>query len=810
MKTRFTPRQKRQYIGTYMPRAADGLLKASGRAEYLDDICQPIRFPGMLYARVLASPYAHARIRKVDISRAEALPGVHVVLTCFDPEIQAFKPTSHAWAGVGSTVPYNRWANLRYNDQRVLGDTFHCGGDKNGVVVAAESEEIAEEALRLLVIDWEVLPFYLNPVDALKPGAVPIHPEINPDGNLLPADSRDPQNPIELDEIISIRTNFYDRGDTKKALNEAEVKVEATSHYHRANQAVLDSMGCMMTWEGDQLVCYTNSYQADHTRMMIANMLEMPLNKVRVICPFLGASMGRWNVGDQSFFLFTAILARRCGRPVRYKHTRREDFHDTRLQISWSGKLGATKDGTITAASFDGLSDVGAHANHVGGILKYVPFEICERQMAHIPNISLRGEAVYTNKIPGGMMRSTGNIQFNMMFTPLLDRLAEKLGMEPIELVLKNIGQEWQPQPNQSLAAVLHEGARRIGWENRHKAGEGPLIDGCKKHGLGFSFHQCWHAEWEEKPRGETQVGVKINPDLSVTLFAPTVETGSGAANVAVMACAEALHFLGVRIEDVRWNARVDTETSMKDCVQTDSAVGLLFAEMLVEVAETVKKKVLALAAIHYQVDPGLLKVVDGLISFIDEPEHNMTVSELLWYHADYVPFVPIVVTHSRGANQEVTGVPYQATFVEVEVDIETGQVRTPRMVVVNDAGTVLHATGAESHQVGGPTISLGETLSEEIIYDPVSGMPLNFNFIDYKPLMMTDIPEIEPVLLEVWRGAGEYGAAGLAEGVLTNTPAAVLNAIYNAVGVRLDRIPVRPADLLKALQAKDGHDETL
>jgi len=783
---------------------ADGQKKANGKAEFLDDICQANRFPGMLYAKVLTSPYPHARIKKMDTTKASALPGVYGILTCFDPEIKALKPTTHAWASVGSTVPYDRWANLRYNDQRILGDTFHCHGDKNGAVVAAETEQIAEEALKLLDIEWEELPFYLDPEESLKPGAHSIHPEINPEGNLLPADPRKEDENIELDEEVSSQDVFYTKNDVEKGFAESDVIVEWTSSHHYADHACLDTMGCMVYWEGDRLICYTNSYQADQTRMMISEMMGMPLHKVRVICPYLGASMGRWNTGDQSFFMFTALLAKRVGQPVKYKHTRREDFHDTRMQITWKGKLGAKKDGTIQAAYFHGLSDVGAHANQSSGILKYVPFEISERQLAHIPNVKMEGYLAYTNRIPSGMMRSTGNIQFNQMFGPLLDQLAEELEMDSMDLAVKNFGQEWLPQPNESLKAVLDEGARRIEWEKRHPAGQGPLIDGCKKRGIGYSFHQCWHAEWEEKPRGEIQVGVTVNPDLSVLLMAPTVETGSGSNNVALLACAESLTFMGITPEDIHWIERVDTDTSLKDAVQTDSAVGLLLAELIADAAAQVKEKVLELASQHFQMKAKELDVEEGRVFAKDNPEKSVTVKDLLWWHVDYVPYVPIEVTISRGANSQVTGVPYQATFAEVEVDMETGEVTVLRLVVVNDAGTVLNASGAEAQQIGGQTMALGETLSEEIVYDRQTGVPLSLNFIDYKVLTMADMPEIEPALLEVWKGAGEYGAAGLGEGTLTNTPAAVLNAIYNAIGVRIDHIPVRPSDILEALDQSD------
>lgn len=804
MKPTFIPRKPRKNIGQYQPRLVDGLKKSSGRAVYLDDICQASRFPGMLVARALTSPYAHARIKKIDTSKALGHPGVYDVLTCLDPEVRAFKPTTHAWAGVGATESYERWANLRYYDQQVLGDTFYYAGEKAGAVVAAESEQAAEEGLRLLDIEWEILPFYLDPQSSLQPDARPIHPEINPLGNRLPDDSRKPGDPFELDETVCALREFINKGDVDRGFAESDVVVEWTSAHHNADHACLDTMGCMAYWDGDQVVIYTNSYQADQTRMMVANMLSIPINRVRVICHYLGGSFGRWNTGDQSFFLFTALLARRTGRPVKYKHTRREDFHDTRVQITWSGKLGAKKDGSIQAAYFYGLSDVGGHVNHASGILKYVPLEISERQLAHIPNLKMMGDMAYTNRIPGGMVRSTGNIQFNQMFAPLVDRLAEKLGRDPLDLAVQNFGQEWCPQPNASLKAVLDAGAERIGWENRHHPGAGSLIDGCKKRGIGFSFNQCWHAEWEESPRGEVQVGIKLNPDMSVLLLAPTVESGAGSNNVAVIAAAEALSFLGVQPKDIRWIDWVDTDVSLKDAVQTDSAVSLLLAEWIWDAAAELKQKIMQIASRYFQIPAEEIEIRDGQVFPNLQPQRCVGVGDLLWRLSDYVPEVPVIVLYSRRANTKITGVPYQATFAEVQVDLETGEVKVERMVVVNDAGTVLYPTGAEGQQIGGQVIALGETLSEEIIYDRRTGRPMNLNFIDYKVPTIVDMPEIEPVLLEVWQGVGEYGAVGLGEGTLTATPGAVLNAIYNAIGVRFDHIPVRPQDILAALKARE------
>ncbi|MBW2618778.1 MAG: xanthine dehydrogenase family protein molybdopterin-binding subunit, partial [Deltaproteobacteria bacterium] len=411
-------------------------------------------------------------------------------------------------------------------------------GDEMGAAVAAETEEIAGEALRLMEIEWEVLPFVLDYQEAMKPGGPIIHPEINPQGNVLPPDPRGERQWEEGGYMPAgvARDVFVERGEVpiEEALAQAEAAIEVRTVYAPADHACLDSMGCLIIWDDDQLTCWTNAYQGDQTRLHIAQMLGLPLNKVRVILTYVGASMGRWNVGDQTFFIYTALLARKSGRPVKFKHTRREDFHDTRQHIDWTCKLGAKKDGTITAASFYGLGDCGAYAEHIGCILKFIPLEIDLRATAHIPNVKMEGYGTYTNKIPGGMMRCTGNIQFNLPLGIGVDMLAEKLKMDPLDLTLKNFGHKWGGLPDESLAACLREGAQRIGWERRGAPGQGPVYEGAKRRGLGFSFHNGWHAEWEEVPRGSIQVKVKLNPDGTVILDAPFAETGCGSASCNV------------------------------------------------------------------------------------------------------------------------------------------------------------------------------------------------------------------------------------------------------------------------------------
>jgi xanthine dehydrogenase molybdenum-binding subunit len=741
-----------------------------------------------LYAKILRSPHAHARIRDLDVSRAEALRGVKAVLTYRDPEIVALKPTNFAWTPFFS-ISYDRMLWPSYMDRKILSDHVRWVGDGAGVVVAAESEEIANEALELLDIEWDVLPFVLDPIEAMLPDAPVIHPEINPDGNRIPT------SPYSESDV------FIDRGDAEKALDEAYAAITATSHYHNAEHACLGTRGCLMTWKNDELTCWTSYYQADQTRMHITQMLDLPLDKVRVINPYIGGSFGRGNVGEQGFFIFTALLAQRTGQPILHRYTRREDFHDTRTAVSYECKMGADNDGKITACHFKSIGDSGAYVDHSIAAVDFVPKEFAESTLAPIPNLKMETVAAYTNKIPGGCMRGIGNNQINLVFGIAIDKLAKKLDVDPIELCIMNFGHEWGSVPDKSLEAVLRTGASKIDWGRRNSPCEGPFCDGPIKRGIGFSFHNSWHAAWQEMPRGHIQVSIKVNPDGTVILDAPTAETGPGSNSCSVFACAEALSFLGVSPDDITWISKTDTQRGLKDQVQTDSGVSYCHAEMMPRAAAKIREQVLELAAPGLEVQPGELEIEDGQIFVKGEPDRGLTVKELFWSG----DLVPILATVSETLSEEVTGTPFCATFVEVEVDTETGQVKVLKSVVINDPGTVMYASGAEGQQIGGQAMAIGETLTEEIVYDRATGVPLNFNWVDYKIPTMLDVPDVEPVLLEEWKGAGEYGACGIGESVTTCGPAAIANAVRNAIGVRVCEIPITPEKILKALAEADS-----
>jgi len=780
MSAGYKPRVPRQFIGGYRPRI-DGVEKAHGRAPYADDEISERNYPGLLHARVLRCPYPRARIKHLDTTKAAALPGVKAILTYQDPEVVRLRPTNAGWTDAVDTVSYDKMMWTKFRDRRVLGDYGTWAGDELGVVVAAESEMIAEQALRLLEVKWEQLPFVLDPLDAMKPGAPVLHPQIA-EHNVLPPD------PVGGPDV------FLSKGDVELGFAAADVVIEMDTSHHNPTQGSLDPWCCVADWEEGRLTVFSNSYAADQTRMHVSQMLEMPIHKVRVISKYVGGQFGRGDTGDQPFFIFTALLAKKAGRPVKFKHTRRDSFHDTRQGALYHCKVGATADGKITALHFKSIGDIGAHADHSVFALKFAPAEVSDAALAPIPNIKMESYAVYTDRIPGCMMRGVGNSQFNFIFGRMIDGLAERLGMDPIELALKNFGHAWGVCPDKSLTAVLETGAARIGWaEKRHKPGQGPLYEGAIRRGVGFSMHPGWHAEWQEERRGQVQAKITLHPDGTVTLDAPTVETGTGSNTCNVLGCAEALGFLGVRPEDIRWVSTVDTDNGMRDCVQTDSAVSFLQSEVLVVAAQQLKQKLLDLAAPVLGVPADQLTVTGGQIH---APGHSLSVKELLWKG----DLVPLSVMVSRRPSGTKTGVPYIASFAEVEVDTGTGRTQVLKLVIINDCGTVMYASGAESQQIGGQVMAMGEALTEELIYDPVRGVPLNFNFIDYKMPTILDMPAIDPVLLEVWRGAGEYGACGIGEGTLTCSPRAIANAVYNAIGARVDELPLTPEKVLRAL----------
>ena len=322
--------------------------------------------------------------------------------------------------------------------------------------------------------------------------------------------------------------------------------------------------------------------------------------------------------------------------------------------------------------------------------MRVVAGEWMELNFGHIPAVRAETCSVYTNRIPSSCKRGIGNIQMNWLMGLVVDELADKLGLDPIDIAVNNFHFEHEPLPNRYMDAVLRAGAERIGWADRHAPGAGSPVDGVKRRGVGVSFNHSWQASWTAAATGGIQVLVRVNRDGTVQLEAPTVETGPGSNTVCVATCADAL---GVRMEDVRWSPDVDTEVSLRDTPQTGSRVSHILPEAIRVVAGEAKDKLKALAAPEFGVGADGLDIQDGVIFVKGDPDEGILVADILGRRDG----VPIVACGTHYLPTDMTGAPYVAAFAEVEVDTETGFVDVLRLVIVNDCGTIMYPTGAES-----------------------------------------------------------------------------------------------------------------
>lgn len=777
----YIPRKKHKFIGTYRPKI-DAREKALGRVIYFDDLTLKGKFPGMIHCKILNSPYANATIKKMDTSRAENLSGVYAVLRYDDPEIAVLGKTTHAWTDQAVT-PYHRDTIPRYWDRRFLSNTARWVGDQMGVAVAAETEEIANEAIKLIDIEWDVREAFLE-VEESKDATV-LHPELNKNSNQLPHRESCP------DDLV------FHIGDVDKAISEADAVINVKETFGgNSVHGCLDYRGCLIKWNEQKLTVWTNHYYSDQTRIYLHSHLKLPLSKIRVINCNNGGHFGKWNMGEDVFYVITALLAKKSGRPVRYKMTNQEEFHDGRNMTTWDVTLAGKKDGTITAMDLFGIGNSGAYFGGAEYNCEFIIKENVQRVYSGVPNIRLKDTVYFTNRLPGGIMRGIAHVQISFALSQAVDALAEKLNIDPVEIIGKNFADKWLPHPSQSLLAVLEKGAKKIDWQRRHSTGEGELIDGCKKRGLGVGFSNLWHAEWQETPRGRIETSIRVNPDLSVILNAPTNECGNGSNSACVLACAETLDFLGTKPEDITWVSHNDTEIGLKDCPPTDSIVSVIMPEAIHETGSKIKQEFCDRAALLLNYDSKELDVKDARVFLKSNPEIGMPAEDVMMED----DCVPIHAHTSRSNNKTITGIAFGAWFAEVEVDLETGKVEVLQLVVVSDVGQVMHASGAESQQLGGQCFGIGEGLLEEIAYDKKTGTPLNFNYIDYKMPTMLDFPPINPVLMEVWKGAGKFGAFGLGETTFAGTAAAIANAIYNAAGVRVCDVPMKPEKILRAV----------
>lgn len=762
-----TPIEQREFkiVGKSVKRD-DVLEKVTGEAQYTGDI----KLPGMLHGKIKRAAIAHARIKSIDVSKALAYPGVKAVLT---------HETVPRVLHYGS--PHPRSASCT-KDQYILDDKVRFWGE--GVAaVAAISEEIADEALDLIEVEYEPLPAVFEPEDAAQPGAPLIH-EVGPGGNLV---------------LDPVRVN---RGDVDKGFAEADFVLEGTFAGGRPHPAYMEPNVCVADWDGsNKLTFWTSTQTSFMVRGILAEVLGLPLTKVRVLVDHMGGGFGAKQDLFQHEFL-CALLAKETRRPVKMEFTRHETFvagrsrHPCKIWL----KQGFKNDGTLVARDMKLVYDSGAYGSHGPGVT--IVGTTAATSLYRCENVRLEGRCVYTNTPINGAFRGYGVVQSYYALDIQMDEAAERLGMDPAELKLKNVVRAGDIAPSghpiigHGLEICLQHGIDVLDWKalrNRDRTPDPKRPHIRKGWGIGCEMHGS-SAYPGIKEQGNATV--KVNEDGTVTLLTGAAGLGTGAHTALAQIVAEEL---GVRFEDVGV-IHGDTDVVPWDIGAFASHTTYLVGTAAKMAAGKVRAAVLARAAMKLQVSPEEIDLSEGKVFLIAEPDRSMTVSEAMGPSRG-IPAANIV---ANGTYEPTKSYSFAAHFTEVDVDTETGIVEVKRVVPVHDVGRVIHPIAAQGQIEGGIQQGIGHTLTEDYVIDKKTGRSLNAGLVDYKMPLSMDMPDIETIILEAAPDpGGPWGAKGVGEDPIIAIGPSIANAIHDAIGVRFHHYPITPEDILKALREK-------
>jgi len=731
--------------------------KVTGRAQYAGDLA----LPGMLHAKTKRSTVAHARIKRIDASRARAYPGVKAVLTHLDvPRVLHY----------GS--PHPRSASCT-KDQYILDSKVRYWGE-SVAVVAAVSEEIAEEALDLIEVEYEELPAALSVEQALASGAPRIH-DLRADNLVV-----DP---------VTVR-----RGDVEKGFAEADLVIEGTYRMGRPTPAYMEPNVCVSQWSEGRLTMWISTQTPFMVRGILAEVLGLPLTKVRVLVDHMGGGFGAKQDLFQSEFL-CALLAQQTGRPVRMEYTRKETFLGGRSRhpgTVWL-KQGFRKDGTLTARQARVVFNSGAYGSHAPGVTAVGTAALTS--LYRCENVLLEGQAVYTNTPIAGAYRGYGVVQTYYALDIQMDEAAGRTFSQPAELKLKNAVREGDLAPSahpivgHGLESCIRRGMQEVDWPRKKAPSTGGIRRGW---GMGCEMHGS-SAYPGIKEQGNATV--RMNDDGTAQLFTGATGLGTGAHTALAQIVAEEM---GLRFEDVSVVAG-DTDVVPWDIGAFASHTTYMGGRAAQMAAAEVKKQMLVIAAEALEAAAADLEVRQGVIS-VKGSDRRLSVRDAVLPKKG-LPTAQLIASATYTPTKSYS---FAAHFVEVQVDTETGQIDVLQVVPVHELGKVIHPVAAAGQIEGGIQQGIGHTLTEDYITDPVTGRSLNAGFVDYKMPLSMDMPPIRTIMLETAPDpGGPYGAKGVGEDPIIAIGPAIANAVYDAIGVRFRHYPITPEDVLNGLRAK-------
>jgi len=754
-------------------RRVDGPAKVTGRTQFADDLM----LPRMLHCKLLRSHLPHAEIESIDVARAQALPGVHLVLTGADfPITFGIMPVSQ-------------------DEHALCPQRVRYVGDPVAAVVARD-EQTAFEALDLIDVKYRPLPTIASPEEALANSEVRLH-DYNRRGNLS-------------------REVAFEFGDVEEALEQADHVFEDVFFYEGNTHLPMEQHAAVAAADADGKLTLWSSTQCPHyVHRALARVLEKPAAHIRVIaCPNGGGFGGKTDICNHELVVSKAAL--KLGRPVKICLTREEVFymHRGRHPVLMRYRTGVTRDGRLTGVHLQTLVDGGAYGSY--GAASTIYTGVLTPVTYHLPRFKFDAVRTFTNKPACGPKRGHGTVQPRFGQEIQLDKIADRLGLDPAEMRLNIVASpdsltaSWIRIGTIGLAECIRQVVQRSGWKEKHRQ----LPEG-RGVGIACSSYMCGAGlpiYWNKMPHSGVQV--LLDRSGQVTVFCGATEVGQGSDDVLVACVAEVF---GIDAYDVRC-VTGDTGITPIDLGSYSSRVTVMMGNAAIQAAERAREPIADAVAEALEVPPELLVFADGRVFVAEDPSRGVSFAEAvvcaetkhgtLGATGSYAP--PRIPARYKGAGAGPSpAYSYTAAVVEVEVDTATGWIHVPKIWIAHDIGQAINPVLARGQVEGSVYMGLGEALMEEQVFrrlpPKLSGALVHKipSLLEYKSPTSLDMPEIDSVLVGEPDPNCPFGAKEVGQGPLLPIMPAVANAIYDAVGVRIDEVPITPDKVLRALELK-------
>lgn len=753
----------------------DGKALMQGKGKYTDDLAEQ----GSLVIKILRSPHAFAHIKSIDVSEAQKLNGVALVLTYKDVPHVSF---SRAGQGYPEPSPHDKFILDEY--VRYVGDEV--------AMVAAIDERVAEEALKLIKVEYEVLEPVLDFESAYENKSV-IHPE----------DGIKEMFPIGFDPKKNVAASYEMHvGDVEKELAKSDVVVDETFYTQAQAHAMLETHSSNARLDmHNRLVIYSSTQTPFHMRRIMATTLGLPVSKIRFIKPRVGGGFG----GKQAFHgeMFCALTTLKTGRPSKLVYTREEVFgasytrHPMRIQM----RIGAMKDGRINAIDCRSLSDTGAYGEHSLTVFMIVGSKVLPLYNK-VDAVRFGGRVVYTNHVPAGAYRGYGAIQGNYALESTIDILAEKLGMDPKEIREKNSMKEKETSP---IFEIMGEGTK----------GTAMIMESCK---LPYCIKRGaelinWNKNWPRVKVSDTKVrgygmaiamqgsgipfmdmgscSIKLNDGGSYNVTVGATDIGQGSDTLIAQIVAEELQ---TSVDNILVYSS-DTDLTPFDCGAYASSTTYISGNAAWRAAIKMRERLIKEAAEYLGEKPENVEF-DGKIFTSKDKTVSLYDLSVQWLYNKNLHQASVTESYFG----HVSPPPFMAAYAEVEVDLETGEYEVLNYVTVTDCGTTINPMLARGQVEGGIVQGLGMACYEDVKYDK-KGNLLSNNFLSYHIPTHKEIHKLTSEFADSYEPTGPFGAKSVGEIGIDTPPAVICNAIYNATGVRVHTLPITPEKILKGLK---------